>query len=132
MPPSAAATLLTVTVTYCWLVTPVSGTIISLPLNVGVPAVPVPAVTAAVPDVTGLSNTKTIVWLPPAPPLRGSVVGLVDTRLSGRSKVPAAPCTLRDLASTSTGGTASVGGRTTLSIHAASAPLETLPFLKYF
>src|SRR4029453_9788665 len=93
MPPPTSATLLTSTVTYCASVTPVNGTIISLPLNVGAPAVAVPSVTNTVPAaITALWNVNTIEWDGPA---RGSVVGLANTTPSGRSNVPAAPCTLR-------------------------------------
>ena len=61
VPPSAEATSVSVTVTCCWLATAASGTISSLPSKVGVPAVAAPAVTEAVPPVTGLSKANTIV-----------------------------------------------------------------------
>src|SRR5450432_2608423 len=53
VPPPLDITLLTATVTYCWLVTPDNGTVIEFPLKVGVPATAVPAEIAAVPLVTG-------------------------------------------------------------------------------
>jgi len=52
---------ITSTVTYCWSVTPDSGTIIELLLNVGTPATAVPAETATLPLVKGWSNVNTTV-----------------------------------------------------------------------
>src|ERR1019366_71035 len=76
-----------------------------LPLNVGAPAAAVPSVIVAVAALMGLSNVNTIVC---AGPCRGSVAGLVVTVDSGKSNVPAPPCTLRDTALWNTGAAAVV------------------------
>src|SRR5450432_553206 len=96
MPPSDEITLVSETVTYCWLLTPVRPTTTALPEKVGTPGAAVPSVIVAVAALMGLSNVKTIVC---DGPWRGSVVGLVtDTSDKGMSNVPAAPCTFRDAA----------------------------------
>ncbi len=92
VPPPAVLTSPTFSVRYWPLPTAVSGTISSLPLNVGAPTVAVPSLSAGVPPVTAESNVNTIVC---AGPRRGSVVGLDGVGASGRSKVPATPCSLR-------------------------------------
>src|SRR5438067_635519 len=78
--------------------------IILVPLKVGVPAVPAPEVTVAVPLVTVRSKVKTIVCVPDPSP-RGSTVRPFNDR--GRLNVPAPLCVLRALAELSSGGTRS-------------------------
>ena len=84
-----SVTLSRLTVVVCALVTPVRFTVMVLPLKVGLPAtLPVPPVTVAFPLTTVLLKVMTMVWSPPAPPLRHSTPGDPE---SGRaiSKGPA-------------------------------------------
>ena len=117
--------MLTVIVTYWALLTPVSGTISSLPLKTGTPAVAVPSVTVTVPPVTGLSKVKTIVCTGPR---RGSVVGF-DARLpSAKSNVPAMPCTSRDAAPSRVGAACAPAGNASVRAKATASPARTPPF----
>jgi len=64
-PPSDEITLVSETVTYCWLLTPVRPTMTALPAKVGTPGVAVPSVIVAVAALMGLSKVKTIVCVGP-------------------------------------------------------------------
>lgn len=110
--PKVSVTLYKVTAK-CWTsATPIRFSVMALPLTVPLEMVPVPVVTPAIPLAMSLGKLITIVCTPPLE--RHSTPG---APLSGRgiSKVPAAPCVLRE--------TAAVGARERRVGEEESCPL---------